>query len=876
MEKTIELEREILDISPEGHPGRHDSLSNLAISLHSRFKRYGRIEDLEDAIKLERSALDLRPQGHPDRHHSTHNLAVFLFSRFMQGERIEDIEESIGFGRVTLALLTEYVDRHRCISNLAVYLTCRFARDREIGGLEEAINLVRDCLDHSLNAYGGLRQFMDNLTVAQRHHSKDESSTEGLEIAMKWDVTALDLLLDNNPDLHNLLTYLAVSLRGRFEHGKRIEDINEAIELEYLVLGLLPGGHPDRHFSLEHLAFCLWLRFENYGENEDLEGSIKLHHAALDLCPEGHPLRSRLLTKLTHPLHSRFQSGSNSEDLEECVRRLRCASVHISSSYLDRFRAAQRWVKLARSHDHVTTLEAYRTAMSLMQRVLAFAPTASERHKRLSSEKGPQSLALDAGSYAIGKGDLTGAIELIEQGRALLWSQMRGFRTTLDRVKDVDRSVAERFKHCSRRLETLMTSTDFQSSGKDGAMITSTGIGALYHIDEMLVQVRLLSEEQEGIIEEIRRIPGFEDFLRTASFRTLHRAASEGPVVVLNYSKHRCDALIIFSREDEPCCVPLDADLFQDATTTHDELIEARKKFGVGSDAYDEILRGVMKFLWDRVVSKVVKVLRDLGIREGSRIWWCPTSVLSTLPFHAAGPYKDANGHTKYLLDDYISSYTPTLKSLIDARSEVRNEKQRILFVGDSTLASAKRERCAIGKYKPIDRHLVDIRATCSAVLEALRDTEWVHFACHGKLDKDPFRSSFKLSGDGLTLLDIIRTHLPNAEFAFLSACHTAEQAPDAVLDEVLHLSAAIQFCGFRSVIGTMWEILDRDGPPLSECIYAHLMGELRDGEIRFKRAAAAVREAALRWKDQRDYGEGGTLVDIHAERWVNLVHIGA
>ena len=124
--------------------------------------------------------------------------------------------------------------------------------------------------------------------------------------------------------------------------------------------------------------------------------------------------------------------------------------------------------------------------------------------------------------------------------------------------------------------------------------------------------------------------------------------------------------------------------------------------------------------------------------------------------------------------------------------------------------------------------------------------------------------------------MDIARANLPNAEFAFLSACHTAEQGPSYALDEALHLAAAIQFCGFRSVVGTMWQLLDKDGPYLASAVYSVLMRDLEDGEIRFKRAAAAVREAALRLKERGDEEPNGTRVELMAERWVNLVHIGA
>ena len=202
-----------------------------------------------------------------------------------------------------------------------------------------------------------------------------------------------------------------------------------------------------------------------------------------------------------------------------------------------------------------------------------------------------------------------------------------------------------------------------------------------------------------------------------------------------------------------------------------------------------------------------------------------------------------------------------------------------MLFVGDTGLWSADKERKAIMSIGGLrKRYLIDEKATPKAVLDMLQKVRWVHFACHGQLDwKKPFESSLALPGGKLTLLDIARTRIPNAEFAFLSACHTAEQRPAFSLDEALHLAAAMQFCGFRSVVGTMWQLLDRDGPILADGVYLHLMDDMEEGEVRFKRAAAAVREAALYLRrTQKEWSDREGEVEIRAERWVNLIHIGA
>ncbi|OJA08219.1 hypothetical protein AZE42_13630 [Rhizopogon vesiculosus] len=65
------------------------------------------------------------------------------------------------------------------------------------------------------------------------------------------------------------------------------------------------------------------------------------------------------------------------------------------------------------------------------------------------------------------------------------------------------------------------------------------------------------------------------------------------------------------------------------------------------------------------------------------------------------------------------------------------------------------------------------------------------------------------MSDGPVTITDIIglqRPRLQNPEFAFLSACHTTVGHASSP-DEAIHLAAAMQFSGFRSVIGSMWEI---------------------------------------------------------------------
>jgi CHAT domain-containing protein len=90
-----------------------------------------------------------------------------------------------------------------------------------------------------------------------------------------------------------------------------------------------------------------------------------------------------------------------------------------------------------------------------------------------------------------------------------------------------------------------------------------------------------------------------------------------------------------------------------------------------------------------------------------------------------------------------------------------------------------------------------------------------------------------------------------------------------SVIDEGLHLAAAVQYCGFRSVVGTMWAMVDNDGQDLAKNFYKALFSNSRRnrGLPYSERSAKALQIAVKKLRRER----GITL-----ERWVNFVHYGA
>jgi CHAT domain-containing protein len=199
------------------------------------------------------------------------------------------------------------------------------------------------------------------------------------------------------------------------------------------------------------------------------------------------------------------------------------------------------------------------------------------------------------------------------------------------------------------------------------------------------------------------------------------------------------------------------------------------------------------------------------------RVWWCVTGHLSFLPIHAA---EITRGASVDRASDYVvSSYTPTLAALTKAQKGWRP------IARDQMTGIVAGCRDAPGM-KPLHnvKEEIDVTVECFAkssarVLNTSRlnmslgdlltdmsqeDAHVLHLACHGVQKTHPLQSAFLLSDGRLTIEHIMRLSLPRAVLAFLSACQTAKGSEDQP-DQTVHLAASMLFCGFRSVVGTMW-----------------------------------------------------------------------
>ncbi|KAI0293145.1 CHAT domain-containing protein [Multifurca ochricompacta] len=909
IEEMVILCQELLTChSSANYPA--DTFTTFVHAILWKYFQGKQVEPLDGVIQCLQDALKILPPG---SHRVLLGLAASLLIRYIKNYSNDDYEEAMTLLESIIASSPLRDDQIRA-SVFAATLACiraelypnpeyleeAISRCRTLFGSSSLDNDLRHLFTHVMASLAEKR--FENFGLTEALQEARSYTSEAVSLALSpsahvisQEIDKIDAVRTAYPmkvveeKIRNLRELISKTPPGNSNHNSRIRDLmnwyetkfsrtnnitdlEEVIKCRRVLLVSTDTSHPFGSQPAHSLGGDLYKAFKCSNKMEYLDESITVLRGALEM-KGAQPYHFSVIKNLLKILSERVLLLGRRQDLDEIIELFPLAVNDKFAKVSDQFAYSCHWASITRTARHSSVSDAYEKAMSLMQTSLVSAPTLQVQHSRLVAMRGVgDNMPLDYASYQIDMGQFAQAIETLERGRALLWSEMRGLRNSMDQLSRFNSPLATKLAAINQDLESLTMSVT--PSGTIGISDAGSQVDdGMDPFGRLVVKQQKLLEERDVLVSQIQELPEFGDFLKTPSFPTIRIAASHGPIVIINHNKWRSDILILF-QDTPPSLIPTTKDFYDRANKLRDRLVVARKE-GLDSGEYKRALRSVLDGLYNLVGEPVINKLRTLGVPEQSRIWWCPTSVFCSLPLHAMGPIPSDDGVKRYFSDLYIPSYTPTLSALIESRkpSPKTSIQPSLLLVAnpDESLPGAFGEMEIIQSLNsrlPVAT-LCGKNATPAGVVEGLRHHGLVHFVCHGKLETGkPFDASFKLFGDErLTLLDIVRSQLPAAEFAFLAACHTAELTDDSIADEALHLTAAVQYCGFRSVVGTMWEMVDIDGRELAENFYKSMFSGNGQGAHHYLRSAKALRDATRKMRRKK----GMTL-----ERWVNFVHYGA
>ncbi|KAF9039030.1 CHAT domain-containing protein [Panaeolus papilionaceus] len=470
--------------------------------------------------------------------------------------------------------------------------------------------------------------------------------------------------------------------------------------------------------------------------------------------------------------------------------------------------------------------------------------------------------------YLAGNRSPSDALQIYEQTRSLIWNRSLDLKGDISELEDKHPEMAARLKEVRAKMDR----------GPSQAVIASEVTAR-----SRLAQTRLAHEYNE-LISAIRKQDGFKDFLAPKPPSIISDSAKEGPIIVLNATQYRSDALLVTSsgitsiplpRFSQDTAIRLATD-FQSAL---DMMIKDHTKAA-------EIVNEVLISLWDVVAEPVLDALGLKG-EEGDlpRVWWLMTKWISFLPIHAAGDHAKARatGEKCSVLDRAISSYIPTLRLLDHVRASTArlsaapknpHFNQALLVQmpttpGQPSLSNATAEINAVEKVLRSSFQTTILTLPKRAeVLAQMKTARIAHFACHGVAEaKDPSTSKLLLHDWKTSPLDVRRIMASSPtclEFVYLSACETASTKASKLQEECIHLSSTFQLVGVPYVIATLWAIEDEVAVDIAKSFYENILGQSNQPNL--SQSARVLHNAVMQ---ERNKG-------VEALFWAPFIHSGA
>lgn len=677
LQEAIRLHGEALDLSPDGDLNRDAILNNLALSLDNLYERTGDLEALESSICAHKKALLLRPEGHPLRMATTNNLGLALTNLYHLRGKPDILQEAICLQEESL-LLCPLGDSYRDITveNLAVSRRQLFEQCGDVASLEAAIALHVEALELRPAGHPDRAASLDSLAVDLRLRSRQNGDLNYLRDAINLHKDALDLRPERHPYRAATLTGLAVSLDELYAVTLDMKALDDAIRGHRKALLLRPAGHPSRATSLNNLAISLSNMYDSTKEISAVEEAVLLLKEALELCPEGHPQREAPLGNLGiallkvadkvgngsavgeaihfteealqlrpngHPRRAfcfyylarlHLLKDTTSFDLDLALHYLRGAAFDLYASPRNVLHGASRTFAFITSNFLASIvsqperlsqlLEIARQLIHILPRVAYLGLGLSARLRELKSSG---NLGTTAAILALSIPDNVLAVELLEESRAVFWSQALQLRSPLE---DAPQELAAELRRVFGELERTVGDTMLTMHSGDFNVPSSSAWN-----DHALALRRRQSEEAEAIISAVRARPGLQRFLLPRPYAVLREAAERGPVVILLAHTDTVYAVAITQCHDGPIHIQLPAvthgslnDLVlsnirsstTDGLSTHTDISEERKinktsgksalPKSVHITASPEDNTSLLNQLWHQIVKHIVTALQ--------------------------------------------------------------------------------------------------------------------------------------------------------------------------------------------------------------------------------------------------------------------------
>ncbi|KAK2470109.1 hypothetical protein H9L39_18257 [Fusarium oxysporum f. sp. albedinis] len=388
--------------------------------------------------------------GREDIPHLFSKLAIGAYERYMQTGSRDNISKAIDSAKQGIDLandsnpwLTQW------LNNLGVFLETRYQRTGEMKDLEEAIKIVRQAVESTPNGH---------------------------------------------PDLAAMLSNLGNEVETRYERTGEMKDLEEVIQIARRAVESTPDDHPNLAGWLSNLGNKLESRSERTREMKDLEEAIQTARRAVDSTPDDHPNLAAWLNNVGRFFERLYEQTGKMRDLEEASAYLLQAWSCLNAVPFHRVTAAAKCLELLAIQNRVDQ------GIDLGRKILDLLPSFHTRTLDRNDQQFVIStfagVASDLCAFLLSANRLTEALECLEQGRAIIISQLLDDRSDLSSLRHDHLQLANRYQSL---VDEVNAPTRQTTPGVVEALLRKRRQEAAAELDMCL--------------KEIRCVPGHERFM---------------------------------------------------------------------------------------------------------------------------------------------------------------------------------------------------------------------------------------------------------------------------------------------------------------------------------------------------------------------------
>jgi len=768
-----------------------------------------------------------------------------------RGVRADNLESAIGHLKVVLGIRTREADAQdwaRIHNNLGIAYWARIRGERA-DNQEEAIAHF-EAASTVFTRDGDARewaQLQNNLGIAYWNRIRGERG-DNLERAIALFEAALTVFTREADSTlwGQVQNNLGIAYRSRVQ-GERAENREKAIQhFEAALAVLARDTSPFEWAYAQNNLSNAYLNRVRGDRADNQEKAIAHLQAALTVFTrEEYPREWATAMRGTGDVLADRVRGESGENRARAIAAYEAAlsvftrdtfplqHMETARTLARNLMEAKEWQKAGRVH--ASAREAF---------LLLFGQGLEEAETRaLIAEAGP--LFAEAALAAVQRGEAEGALELASEGRARLLAVAMKLQA-LDLPADARRRLDE----LRAAIRAEQRAVDAARGVERAAALEKLAGSRLLLLDLVRSGTSGRDGKAETAIERVRKVLGQEGGAVVMPIVT----GLGGKLVVVTAAGDGTRASVVDLPDLTPerlAGVLIGTDAGKPAGWIGAYFINYLDGEERGSrwPEWTGAIDGLGPELWRLFAGRLHAVLKEQGLRPGTRVFWLPSGWLGILPLGLA---QDPASKRRFI-DDHEIVYAPSLEALAaanDAAGKTGPTTLAAIVNPTGDLPGTEKEGEIVASHFRGGARVIlqGAAATPDAVLGALKGKTYWHFASHGAFSWEDARSS-ALVMHGMAPLTVGRLleadGLGRPRLVVLSACETGLYDIRSSPDEFIGLPGTFLALGAAGVLGTLWPVSDAATALLIARFYELHLGGGLSPPTALRRAQAWLREAS-------------------------------